>query len=89
MKRIAVGFCLLLLAGCEHYIDLTQGDFLRGSASPQQFSRDAATCQDRARSAQVTAGGNGDPHGIYNREFRACMQRLGYHPTSPVGFGAL
>ena len=89
MKFIAIGISLLLLAGCEHYIDLTQGDFLRGHASPQQFARDNTTCEDRATFAQVSAGGNGDPHGIYNRVYRPCMERLGYHPRSPLGFGAL
>jgi hypothetical protein len=88
MRLGIIGVCLLLLAGCEHYVDLTQNDFLPGKASPSQFSRDSATCQDRAVSARVSAGGNGDPHGIYNREYRACMQRLGYHPASPVGFGS-
>jgi len=89
MKVLAIGACLFLLAGCEHYVDLDQDDFLRGNAPPQQFAHDNAACQDRAMIAQASAGGNGDPHGFYNREYRACMQRLGYHPASPVGFGGL
>jgi hypothetical protein len=88
MRIFAVVTSLLLLAGCEHYVDLNDSDFLRGNASPQQFSRDNATCQDKAAITQSMAGGNGDPHGIYNRAYRACMQGLGYHPVSPVGFGS-
>jgi hypothetical protein len=89
MRFLAIGACLLLLAGCEHYVDLTEDDFLPGNAAPQQFAHDNTACQDRATIAQTTAGGNGDPHGIYNREYRDCMQRLGYHPRSPLGFGGM
>jgi hypothetical protein len=88
MRAFAIVTCLLLLAGCEHYVDLNEGDFLRGRASPEQFAHDNASCQEKAMIAQSTAGGNGDPHGIYNRAYRACMQKLGYHPSSPVGFGS-
>ena len=87
MRWAALGCCVLMLAGCEHYIDLTADDFRPGKASPQQFARDNATCQDKGAVAQSEAGGNGDPHGYYNRAYRACMSGLGYRPTSPVGFG--
>ena len=87
MKWIALGVAAFLLAGCEHYIDMSARSFNRGAASQDQFAKDNAGCQQKAMAAREQAGGNGDPHGIYNAAYRACMEGIGYHPSAPSGFG--
>jgi hypothetical protein len=82
----ALGLAAILLAGCEHYVDLTPDSFIQGNAPRAQFLRDNATCQDKAVSRRIAAGGNGDPHGIYNRAYRSCMKTAGYNAAGPTGF---
>lgn len=86
MKRLAAVLSLVLLAGCEHYIDLHPSDFHAGTAAPDKFAKDNDGCQNKAVVAQARSGGNGDPHGIYNRVYRSCMETLAYRPMNPNGF---
>ncbi len=72
----------LSLSGCTHYIYLTADDFHRGASSDIQFQRDNARCQSAATVRQNEVGG-GDPRGIYNNAYAACMKRLG-HPPSDI-----
>ena len=74
LSVVAAQFCL---SGCAHYVYLTADDFHRGRASDIQFQRDNATCQTAATVRQNEVGG-GDPHGVYNWAYIACMARRGY-----------
>ncbi len=86
MKRLVVVLVLASLAGCEHYVDLRPKDFHPGATAPQKFAQDNTSCQNKAVQLQAQAGGNGDPHGIYNRSYKACMERIGYRPVNPMTF---
>ncbi len=73
---------LLGLSGCSHYIYLTADDFHRGAATDIQFQRDDARCTRTATVRQNEVGG-GDPRGVYNDTYAACMKRRG-HPPSDI-----
>ena len=79
---LSVAAAQLCLSGCTHYIYLTAADFHRGAASDIQFQRDNASCQAAAAVRQNEVGG-GDPLGVYNRAYAACMKRYG-HPSSDI-----
>lgn len=83
---LAVFLTATLLAGCEHYLDLHSTDFHPGATAPDRFAKDNDGCRNKAVQVQAQAGGNGDPHGIYNRVYRSCMEALAYRPVNPNGF---
>ncbi len=72
-----IGMGLFCLSGCAHYFYLTAGDFSRGQASDIQFRRDSSQCAVTASVRQNQVGG-GDPHGVYNETYTACMTKHGY-----------
>lgn len=74
---VSIFMALLSLSGCAHYFNLTADDFHRGDMSNIQFQRDNNRCQTAATVRQNQVGG-GDPHGIYNRAYVACMAKRGY-----------
>ena len=74
---------LTCLSGCAHYFYLTADDFNHGRASDIQFQRDNAGCQAAATVRQNEVDGSGDPHGVYNRAYVACMAQRGY-PTNNI-----
>ena len=76
-NRLALVMALTCLSGCAHYFSLAANDFERGGASDIQFQRDNAGCQTKAAVRQNEVGG-GDPHGIYNEAYVACMAKRGY-----------
>ncbi len=74
---VSMLMALLGLSGCAHYSNLTANDFHRGATSNIQFQRDNNRCQTAAAVRQNQVGG-GDPHGVYNRAYVACMAKRGY-----------
>ena len=74
LSVVAAQVCL---SGCAHYFYVTANDFNRGGVSEIQFQRDNTSCQTKAAVRQNEVGG-GDPHGIYNEAYLACMNRRGY-----------
>ncbi len=78
----------IVLAGCDHYVDLTPESFVQGNASHDRFLHDNLRCQGEA-DARRRVSGNGDPHGIYNDVYSQCMRRLGYGLEAPESFAGL
>ncbi len=65
------------LCGCQHYVELSQLDFDRGNVNRYRFERDNYLCGTKATVQQTRVGG-GDPTGVYNDSYSACMEKLGY-----------
>lgn len=87
MKRTLPLLATFVLAGCDHYVDLTPRSFDQGRMPRAQFLADNAKCEESAEAVR-RAGGNGDPHGIYNSHYRGCMLAKGYTLVAPNTFDA-
>lgn len=74
---MTIGCLAIILCGCEHFSSLGPADFERGRASKVQFARDNYDCETNAIVEQNMVGG-GDPRGVYNDAYTACMAKLGY-----------
>ncbi len=88
MRHAVLALAAIVLAGCDHYVDLTPGSFVQGNAGRDRFLHDNLHCQGDA-DARRQVSGNGDPHGIYNDIYSQCMRQLGYSLEAPEGFAGL
>ncbi len=95
-NALAVCACILLLAGCESYGDLTSDAFDPGNATASRFTLDSAQCAAQATNAisyniRGIAGTHVERHEMFNRAYAACMQASGYarrdwSPDIPVPY---